>query len=153
MIHFTDRYICDTRPQYVTLMRIWTLCVSANTCTRASTIHHLVTGCDTQISGNIAATWIVCLRVISKLNINLGVSRRANLAATKQFYERCCPSVCPPVTPFSLGSCHRIIMKFSIVITINTSDVYAKGQGQRLKVKITEVKTNLTPIWAFPDCD
>ena len=44
-------------------------------------------------------------------------------------------------------------MKFSAVITIDKSDVHAKGQGQRLKVKATEVKTRLsrfqtvTPVW------
>ena len=68
-----------------------------------------------------------------------------------------CPSVCPPVrlsvTPFSLCSHHRIIMKFSGVITDDRSDVHAKGQGQRSKVKVTEVTTQLnrfrtvTPVW------
>ena len=28
-----------------------------------------------------------------------------------------------------------------------------KGQGQRSKVKVKEVKTNFAPIWAFPDCN
>ena len=52
-----------------------------------------------------------------------------------------------------LCSCHRIIMKFSEVITIDRSDVHAKGQGQRSKVKVTEVMTPLsrfrtvTPVW------
>ena len=32
-------------------------------------------------------------------------------------------------------------MKFSGVITIDISDVHAKGEGQRSKVKVTEVKT------------
>ena len=41
------------------------------------------------------------------------------------------PSVCPSVTPFSLCSCHRNIMKFLGVITIDKSDVHAKGQGHR----------------------
>ena len=45
------------------------------------------------------------------------------------------------VTPFSLCSCHRIIMKFSGVITINKSNVHAKGQGQKSNIKVTEVKT------------
>ena len=35
------------------------------------------------------------------------------------------------VTPFWLCSHHRIIMKFSGVITNDRSDVHAKGQGQR----------------------
>ena len=44
-------------------------------------------------------------------------------------------------------------MKFSGVITSDKSDVHAKGQGQRSKVKVTEVTTQLyrfrtvTPVW------
>ena len=63
------------------------------------------------------------------------------------------PSVCPSVTPFSPCSHHRIIMKSSGVITDDKSDVHAKGQGQRSKVKVTEVTTQLnrfrtlTPVW------
>ena len=62
-------------------------------------------------------------------------------------------SVCLSVTSFSLCSHHRIIMKFSGVITNDNSDVHAKGQDQRSKVKVTEVKTQLnrfrtvTPVW------
>ena len=41
------------------------------------------------------------------------------------------------VTPFSLCSCDRIIMKFFEVITIDRSNVHARGQGQRSKVKVT----------------
>ena len=64
-----------------------------------------------------------------------------------------CPSVRPSVTPFWLCSLHRIIMKFSRVITSDRSDLHAKGQGQRSKVKVTEVTTQLyrfrtvTPVW------
>ena len=64
-----------------------------------------------------------------------------------------CLSVCLSVTPFWLCSHHRIIMKFSRVITNDKSDVHAKGQGQRSKVKVTEVNTQLnrfptvTPVW------
>ena len=63
------------------------------------------------------------------------------------------PSVCLSVTPFSPCSHHRIIMKFSGVITMVKSDVHANGQGQRSKVKVTEVNTQLsrfrtlTPVW------
>ena len=52
-----------------------------------------------------------------------------------------------------LCSHHRIIVKFSGVITNDKSDVHAKGQGQRSKVKVTEVNTQLnrfptvTQIW------
>ena len=62
-------------------------------------------------------------------------------------------SVRPSVTPFSLCSHHRIIMKFSGVITNGQGKVHAKGQGQRSKVKVTEVKTQLNrfrtvnPVW------
>ena len=67
------------------------------------------------------------------------------LAATKQLYDWFSPSVrlsvCPSVTPFSPCSHHRIIMKFSGVITNDKSDVHAKDHGQRSKVKVTEVNT------------
>ena len=79
------------------------------------------------------------------------------LAATKQLYKWYFPSVCPSVrlsvTPFWLCSHHRIIMKFSGVITNDQRKVHAKGQGQRSKVKVTEVTTQLnrfrtvTPVW------
>ena len=81
-------------------------------------------------------------------------------AALQMFFSIClsvCLSVCPSVrlsvTPFSPCSHHRIIMKFSGVITMVKSDVHAKGQGQRSKVKVTEVNTQLsrfrtlTPVW------
>ena len=66
------------------------------------------------------------------------------------------PSVCLSVCLshlFSLCSHHHITMTFSGVITNDRSDVHAKGQGQRSKVKVTEVKTQfsrfrtITPIW------
>ena len=87
------------------------------------------------------------------------------LAATKQLYEwfspsvrlsvrpSVRPSVRLSVTPFWLCSHHPTIMKFSGVITSDKSDVHAKGQGQRSKVKVTEVTTQLhrfrtiTPVW------
>ena len=60
---------------------------------------------------------------------------------------------CPSFTPFRQCSCHRIILKFSGVITIDRRDVRAKGEGQRSKVKVTEVMTpfnrfrTVTPVW------
>ena len=48
-----------------------------------------------------------------------------------------CLSVCLSVTPFSLCSHHRIIMKFTKVLTNDRSDVHAKGQGQRSRVNLT----------------
>ena len=81
----------------------------------------------------------------------------AFLAATKQLYEwyflSVCLSVRLSVTPFWLCSHHRIIMKFSGVITTDQRNVHAKGQGQRSTVKVTEVTTQLnrfrtvTPVW------
>ena len=70
-------------------------------------------------------------------------------------------SVCPPVrlsvslsvTPFWLCFHHRIIMKFSGVITKDQGNVHVKCQGQRSKVKVTEVTTQIsrfrtvTPVW------
>ena len=77
--------------------------------------------------------------------------------AALQMVFSVCPSVRlsvrPSVTPFWLCSHHRIIMKFSGVITSDRSDVRAKGQGQRSKVKVTEVTNQLyrfrtvTPVW------
>ena len=57
------------------------------------------------------------------------------------------------VTRFWLYFHHCITVKFSGVITSDRSDIHAKGQGQRSKVKFTEVKTQcsrfrtVTPIW------
>ena len=58
-----------------------------------------------------------------------------------------CPSislsVCPSVTPFWQCYHYRIIMKFWGVMTRDQGKVHAKGQGQRSKVKVTEVTTQL----------
>ena len=81
---------------------------------------------------------------------NWDLIRSLFLAATKQLLEHCFLSVRPSVTPFSLCSHHRIILKF---ITIDWRDDYAKGQGQRSKVKVTEVMNSfsrfrtVTPVW------
>ena len=54
---------------------------------------------------------------------------------------------------FDLCSHHRIIMKFSGVITKVQGKVHAKGQCQRSNVKVTQVTTQLnrfrtvTPVW------
>ena len=79
------------------------------------------------------------------------------LAATKQLYKWYFPSVRLSVrlsvTPFWLCSHHRIIMKFTGVLTNDRRKVHAKSQGQRSKVKVTEVTTQLnsfrtvTPVW------
>ena len=79
-----------------------------------------------------------------------------NQAALQMVFSVClsvCPSVRLSVTPFWLCSHHRIIMKFSGVITNGGRKVHAKGQGQRSTVKVTEVTTHLnrfrtvTPVW------
>ena len=100
--------------------------------------------------------WIFKHKSIAVVSGHYDVSRWF-LAATKQLYEwyflSVCPSVCLSVTPFWLCSHHHIITKFSGVITNDRSDIHAKGQGQRSKVKVTEVTTQLnrfrtvTPVW------
>ena len=85
----------------------------------------------------------------SKWTVNLS---RFLLAATKQLYEwyflSVRPSVCLSVRhTFWLCSHHRIIMKFAGVITTDQGKVHAKGQGQRSKVKVTEVTTQLSRFW------
>ena len=64
-----------------------------------------------------------------------------------------CPSVCLFVLSvchtFALCFSHRIIMECSGVITIGIGDVHAKCQGKRSKDKVTKVKTNFAPFWAF----
>ena len=49
----------------------------------------------------------------------------------------------PSDLPCWLCSHHCIIMKFSGVITLDQGKVHAKGQGQRSKVKVTEVMTQI----------
>ena len=55
----------------------------------------------------------------------------AEIKFSKDVRLSVCLSVCLSVTPFWLCSHHRIVMKFSGVITNDKSDVHAKGQGQR----------------------
>ena len=109
------------------------------------------------ISGKAQRVLSSLLGAISKVKITLSSLVGIFLAATKQLYEwyflSVCPSVCLSVTPFWLCSHHRIIMKFSEVITKDQGNVHAKGQGQKSKVKVTEVTTQLsrfrtvTPVW------
>ena len=62
-------------------------------------------------------------------------------------------SVCLSVCPSHLFDYVPIIVQFSRVITNDERKVHAKGQGQRSKVKVTEVTTQLnrfrtvTPVW------
>ena len=102
--------------------------------------------------------WILSVTNLKSISIFAGcIEYLSFLAATKQLYEwyflSVCLSVRLSVTPFWLCSHHRILMKFSGVITTDQSNVHAKGQGQRSKVKVTEVMTQLshfrtvTPVW------
>ena len=88
-----------------------------------------------------------CCITVSEIELDTRFSLSFNqqyfLAATKQLYEWYFLSVCLSVTPFWLCSHHRIIMKFSGVITLDQGKVHAKGQGQRSKVKVTEVTTQI----------
>ena len=74
-------------------------------------------------------------------------------AATKQLYEwfRLSVSLSLSLSYLFISLCthHGIIMKFSGVITNDRNDVHAKGQGQRSKVKVTEVKTQLSHFWTI----
>ena len=104
----------------------------------------------------------MCCKALTHFDSSgFGYFRTSFLAATKQLYKwyfpsvclSVCPSVRPSVTPFSPCSHHRIIMKFSGVITMAKSDVHAKCQGQRSKVKVTEVNTPLSHFRALtPVC-
>ena len=87
------------------------------------------------------------------LNFSIFSCDQAALWMVQSVRPSVCPSVRLSVTPFWLCSHHPIIMKFWGVITSDKSDVHAKGQGQRSKVKVTEVTTQLhrfrtvTPVW------
>ena len=76
-------------------------------------------------------------------------------AALQMVFSVClsvCPSVrisvCPSVTPFWLCSHHRIIMKFSGVITNDQSKDHAKGQRSRSQVttQLNRFRT-VTQVW------
>ena len=88
------------------------------------------------------------MKVFLRITGTQSTKPRAILAANKQLYEwfspSVGPSVCPSVTPFSSCSHHRIITKFSGVITTDRSEVNAKFQGQRSKVKVTEAQTQFS---------
>ena len=98
------------------------------------------------LPGNIL---FVCMRCWQLLMGNtMAVFFSCNQAALWMVF-----SVRPSVTPFLVCSHHCIIMKFSEVITKDQGKVHATGQGQRSKVKVTEVTTQLdrfqtvTPVW------
>ena len=104
---------------------------------------------------------------MSLLQFQLGVAEcnafnSEFLAVTKQLYESYFLSVCPSVRlSIHLSICPSVHLShlfhyvpiivsswnFQGVITNDESKVHAKGQGQRLKVKVTKVKTQLNLFW------
>ena len=113
--------------------------------------------CDGMNAADAAAEWYLWISA-TEICVGVGVwplfsCDQAALQMVFSVRLSVCPSVRPSVTPFWLCSHHRIIMKFSGVITNDKSKVHAKGQGQRSKVKVTEVTTQLnrfrtvTPVW------
>ena len=64
--------------------------------------------------------------------MTVGIFVSCNQAALRTVISVCL-SVCLSLTPFGQCFSHRIITKFSGVITNDRSDVHAKGQGQRSK--------------------
>ena len=72
-------------------------------------------------------------------------------SSSKNAYFRL--SVCPSVRLSHLFDNVPVILKFSGVITIDRHDVHAKRQGQKSKVRVTEVLTpfsrfrTITPVW------
>ena len=126
------------------------------------------------LTNNVISMWIYSKKIttwyISQqwMEFVLSVREKSGnfLAATKQLYDGFSPSVCPSVClsvcpSVRLSVCHTFFTMFpssyhhgfSGVITVVKSDVHAKGQGQRSKVKVTEVTTQLsrfrtlTPFW------
>ena len=88
------------------------------------------------------------------LSVFLSISLSLCLSVFLSVYLSVCLSLCLCLSQLlSLCFLHGIIMKFSGVITIDRSDVYANIQGQKSKVKVTGVKTQIgcfgtiTPVW------
>ena len=112
--------------------------------------------CVTQNSGDFAYTWKQGDWRRSTINTILHIIFSCDQAALWMVFSVCLSfrlSVCLSVTPFWLCSHHRIIMKFSGLIAKDQGNVHAKGQGQKSKVKVTEVTTQLsrfrtvTSVW------
>ena len=99
--------------------------------------------CNLNLNSPMSMKWCTKLEVAQKRCPIVFSCDQAALWMVFSVRLSVCPSVCPSVTPFWLCSHHRIIMKFSGVITLDQGKVHAKGQGQRSKVKVTEVTTQL----------
>ena len=102
-------------------------------------------------SSTCCYVWAVMRRV--KLWPNQSAIFSSDQAALRTLQSIRPSVICPSFTPLSLCSHHCIIIKFSGVITNGRNDVHAKVEGQRSKVKVTEVKTWFsrfrtgTPVW------
>ena len=109
--------------------------------------------CNSSLNSPIATKWCTKLELAQKMCPIVFSCDQAALQMVFSVRLSVCLSVRLFVTPFSPCSHHCIIMKFSGVITMVKSDVHAKGQGQRSKVKVTEVNAQfsrfrtLTPVW------
>ena len=105
--------------------------------------------CNSSLKSAMASKWCTMLQITLK---RCPIVFSCDQAALQMVFS-VCPSVRLSVTPFWLCSHHRIILKFSGVITNDQRKVHAKSQGQRSKVKVTEVTTQLnrfrtvTPVW------
>ena len=99
--------------------------------------------CNSSLNSPVATKWCTKLEVALKRCPIVFSCDQAALQMVFSLRLSVCPSVRPSVTPFWLCSHHRIIMKFSGVITNDQSKVHAKCQGQRSKVKVTEVTTQI----------
>ena len=99
---------------------------------------------------NLISRWC---KILLERNYCISSCDQAALWMVQSVRLSVCLSVCLSVTPFWLCFHHYIIMTFSGVITSDRSEVHAKSQGQRSKVKVTEVTTQLnhfrtvTPVW------
>ena len=94
----------------------------------------------------------ICSSIKPLHNVTIFSCGQAALRTLLSVRQSVCLSVCLSVTPFSLCSCHRIIMKFSELLPLTKvmSMQEVKVRGQRSK---SEVMTPLsrfrtvTPLW------
>ena len=99
--------------------------------------------CNSSLNSPMAKKWYTKIEIALKRSPIVFSCDQAALWMVQSVRPSVRLSVRPSVTPFWLCSHHPIIMKFSGVITSDKSDVHAKGQGQRSKVKVTEVTTQI----------